>query len=39
MLGGYDPDFLGPFNYIIPNESLEEALIRIGHLINTQPDQ
>lgn len=33
MLGGYDPDFWGPYNYLIPEESLEEALIRIGRLM------
>jgi len=33
MLGGYDPDFWGPYNYIIPEESLEEALIRISRLM------
>ena len=39
MLGGYDPDFWGPYNYIIPDEPLEEALIRIGQLINNKPVQ
>jgi len=33
MLGGYDPDFWGPYNYIIPEESLEEALVRISRLM------
>ncbi|MFC2098125.1 carboxypeptidase-like regulatory domain-containing protein [Bacteroidota bacterium] len=36
MLGGYDPDFWGPYNYIIPDETLEEALIRIGRLMGNQ---
>jgi len=39
MLGGYDPDFWGLYNYIIPDESLEEALIRVSPLIDGQPVQ
>lgn len=34
MLGGYDPEFWGLYNYLIPEESLEEALIRISLLID-----
>ncbi len=33
MLGGYDPGFWGPYNYLVPEESLEDALIRIAHLM------
>lgn len=37
MLGGYDPAFWGPYNYIIPEESLEEALTRISRLMKKPP--
>ncbi|MFC2115634.1 carboxypeptidase-like regulatory domain-containing protein [Bacteroidota bacterium] len=33
MLGGYDQSFWGPYNYLIPEESLEDALIRISRLM------
>ncbi len=33
LLGGYDPDFWGPYNYLIPEESLEDALERISRLM------
>jgi len=36
MLGGYDPDFWGPYNILIPEESLEDALIRISRLLENQ---
>jgi hypothetical protein len=36
MLGGYDPDFWGPYNYLIPEESLEDALIRISRLMESR---
>jgi hypothetical protein len=36
-LGGYDPAFWGPYNYIIPEESLEDALIRISNLLDREP--
>jgi hypothetical protein len=35
MLGGYDPGFWGPYNYIIPEEPLEDALLRISRLMDT----
>jgi hypothetical protein len=39
VLGGYDPGFWGPYNYLIPEESLEDALIRISRLMEDQsPD-
>jgi len=36
-LGGYDPGFWGPYNHLIPEETLEDALIRISHLMENQP--
>jgi hypothetical protein len=33
QVGGYDEDFWGEYNYIQPDEPLEEALKRIGKLI------
>jgi hypothetical protein len=36
-LGGYDPGFWGPYNYLIPEESLEDALVRISRLMEKQP--
>lgn len=36
LLGGYDPEFWGPYNTILPEESLEDALIRIGKLLQSQ---
>ena len=36
MLGGYDQAFWGPYNYLIPEESLEDALIRISRLMENQ---
>ena len=35
-LGGYDPTFWGPYNYLIPEESLEDALKRISRLMERQ---
>ena len=35
LLGGYDPEFWGPYNIIIPDESLEEAMKRISRLMET----
>jgi hypothetical protein len=37
VLGGYDPAFWGPYNYLIPEESLEDALERISRLMEKQP--
>jgi len=34
--GGYDRDFWGTYNYLIPEESLEDALIRISRLLENQ---
>ena len=34
LLGGYDQSFWGRYNFIIPDEPLEEALIRINRLMN-----
>jgi hypothetical protein len=34
LLGGYDREFWGPFNIIIPEESMEEALERISRLMD-----
>jgi len=36
MIGGYDPDFWGPYNYLIPDEPLEDALIRISRLMRSE---
>jgi len=36
LLGGYDRAFWGPYNYLIPEESLEDALIRISRLMENQ---
>jgi len=36
MLRGYDRAFWGPYNYLIPEESLEDALIRISRLMENQ---
>ncbi len=36
-LAGYDPAFWGPYNYIIPEEPLEDALIRISSLMQKNP--
>ncbi len=36
LLGGSDPSFWGRYNYIIPDEPLEEALIRINRLMEEQ---
>jgi hypothetical protein len=33
LLGGYDQEFWGPYNIIIPDESMEEALKRISRLM------
>jgi hypothetical protein len=33
QVGGYDEDFWGEYNYIQPDEPLEEALKRIGKLM------
>ncbi len=38
-LGGYDPSFWGPYNYMIPEESLEDALERISHLMQRQEEK
>ncbi len=35
MLGGYDEAFWGPYNYLIPEESLEDALERISSLMES----
>jgi hypothetical protein len=35
LLWGYDPEFWGPYNIIIPDESLQEALKRISRLMET----
>jgi hypothetical protein len=35
LVGGYDPGFWGPFNIIIPDESMEEALKRISRLMES----
>jgi hypothetical protein len=35
LVGGYDPEFWGPYNIIIPDESLEEAMKRISRLMGT----
>ncbi len=34
LLGGYDREFWGPFNIIIPDESMDEALKRISRLMD-----
>lgn len=34
LLGGYDQGFWGPFNIIIPDETMEEALQRISRLMD-----
>jgi hypothetical protein len=34
LLGGYDREFWGPYNIIIPDESMEEALKRISRLMD-----
>jgi hypothetical protein len=33
LLGGYDFEFWGPYNIIIPDESMDEALKRISRLM------
>jgi hypothetical protein len=38
LLGGYDPEFWGPYNIIIPDESLEEAMKRISRLMETREE-
>ena len=36
--GGYEDGFWGPYNYIIPDESLEEALVRIARLMEPEAE-
>ena len=39
LVGGYDRGFWGPYNIIIPDESMDEALKRISRLMETnRPD-
>jgi hypothetical protein len=35
LVGGYDPEFWGPYNIIIPDESMKDALLRISRLMDT----
>jgi hypothetical protein len=34
LVGGFDREFWGPYNIIIPDESMEEALKRISRLMD-----
>jgi len=39
QVGGYDEEFWGEYNYIQPEEPLEEALKRIGELMEEKKEQ
>ncbi len=38
LLKGYDPSFWGPYNYLIPEEPIEDALIRISQLMQKRQE-